>query len=542
MGWEKYREMAFDRMKAMGTIPRNAKLTPWPDPKSPDNANAGYAGIALQHWDALTPYEKKGFAHEMEVYAAYLAQTDYEIGRVLQTFKDTGRYDNTLIIYIHGDNGASAEGTLQGTPSEMLDFNGIYPTIAEYGPKFLPVWGSEYTDPHYPVGWAWALDTPFKWTKQVASYFGGTRNGMIVAWPGHIGDPGGIRTQFHHVIDVVPTILEAVGIVQPDEVDGVKQKPIEGVSFAYTFDKGAADKPSKHHTQYFEMFGTPGIYSDGWVAAAEPHAIPWLLLTNRPIEEIWETAKWHLYHVTADDDWTEYTDVQDKYPNKLKQLQQLFITEGEKYNAFPLNNLVSPFNARPSIVAGRSTVAYHPGIVALNQFQTPNVLNNDYSIEGDITVPTGPASGVIVADGGRFGGYSLWLDHGKPVFSYNLMGAAMYRWKGTSSLAPGVHKLVFSFTYDGGGFGKGGVGTLSIDGATVDKHRIPHTTSLTWPIFEGLDVGGDYSTPVDANYSSPNRFTGSIAQVVFNTGPMKLTAEQSKQLYKLRLAAAMGYQ
>jgi len=424
----------------------------------------------------------------------------------------------------------------------MMDFNGFYPTIAEYGPKYLPLWGGEYTDAHYPVGWAWALDTPFKWTKQVASYFGGTRNGMIVEWPGHISDSGGIRAQFHHVIDVVPTILEAVGIAQPDMVDGVKQKPIEGVSFASTFDKANANAPSEHHTQYFEMFGAPAIYSDGWVAAAEPHAIPWLLLTNKPIQDIWETEKWHLYHVTADDDWTEYTDVQSKYPDKLKELQNLFVTEGEKYNAFPLSNVPSIFNARPSLIGGRSTVAYHPGIVALNQADTPNVLNNDYSIEGDVTIPASGANGVIVADGGRFGGYSLWVDHGRPAFSYNLVGTDTFRWKDKSALTPGSHKLVFSFVYDGGGFGKGGVGTLSVDGTMVDTRRLEHTVPIIWPIFEGLDVGGDYSTPVDADYASPNKFTGSISQVVFNSGAMKLAAAQLKEYRQLRIAAAMSYQ
>jgi arylsulfatase len=292
------------------------------------------------------------------------------------------------------------------------------------------------------------------------------------------------------------------------------------------------------------MFGAPAIYHDGWVAAAEPHAIPWLLLTNKPIQDIWETEKWHLYHVTPDDDWTEYSDVQNKYPDKLKELQQLFVTEGEKYNAFPLNNLPSIFNARPSLIAGRSTIAYHPGIVALNQADTPNVLNNDYSIEGDVTIPA-PArnpNGVVVADGGRFGGYSLWVDHGKPVFSYNLMGTGTYRWKGANPLTSGNHKLIFNFVYDGGGFGKGGVGTLSVDGTAVDTHRVEHTAPILWPIFEGLDVGGDYSTPVDANYRCPNKFTGGISQVVFHTGPLKLAARQLEEYRNLRFAAAMSYQ
>ncbi|MBV8164933.1 MAG: arylsulfatase [Candidatus Eremiobacteraeota bacterium] len=542
MGWDEYREMAFKRELALGTIPKNAKLTPWPNPKDKDYAGAGYAGVSLPHWDSLTAYQKQAYEHEMEVYAAYLAQTDYEIGRLIQAFKDTGRYKNTLIIFVHGDNGASAEGTLQGTPSEVMDFNGIYPTIEQFWPKFGAVWGSQYTDPHYAVQWAWALDTPFKWTKEIASYFGGTKNGMIVEWPGHIGDPGGLRSQFFHVVDIVPTILDVTGIVQPDMVDGVKQEPIEGVSFKYTFDKANADAPSTHHTQYFEMFGAPAIYNDGWVAAAEPHTIPWQGFTNKPIADVWGSEKWHLYHVAPDDDWTEYTDVQSQYPDKLKQLQALFVEEAEKNNVFPLNNLPVPLNARPSLTAGRSTIVYHPGIIALNQADTPLTLDNDYTIEGDVTIPAGGAKGVIIADGGRFGGYSLWLDGGRPVFSYNLVLVKMYHWKGSSALAPGQHRVVFNFVYDGGGFGKGGVGTLSVDGKTVDSHRVPHTTPLTWPWFEGLDVGGDYSTPVDPSYTSPNNFTGSISQVVFHTGPLKISAQQLPEFEKAEAAAAMGIQ
>ena len=367
MGWDAYREMAFKRQQALGTIPKNAKLAPWPDPKSPEYADAGYSGINLPHWNTLTPYQKKAYSHEMEVYAAYLAETDHEIGRIIQALKDTGRYNNTLIFYIHGDNGASAEGTMDGTPSEFLAFNGVTPTVQKFWPRFGPLWGSQFTYPHFAVAWAWALDTPFKWTKQVASYFGGTKNGMIVEWPGHINDPGGLRSQFAHVIDVVPTILEAAGIVQPEMVDGVKQKPIEGVSFNYTFDKANANAPSTHHTQYFEMFGTPGIYNDGWVAAAEPHAIPWKMVTNKPIVDLWESLKWHLYHVTPEDDWTEYADVQSQNPAKLKELQDLFVSEAEKNNVFPLDNTPSPFAARPSLIAGRSTVVYHPGIIGLYQ-------------------------------------------------------------------------------------------------------------------------------------------------------------------------------
>jgi len=538
MGWNAYRDYVFKRQQEMGIIPKPAKLTPWPDK---EHASV-YDGITLPTWDSLGASDKAAYEHEMEVYAAYLAETDYEVGRVIQAFKTTGRYNNTLIIWIHGDNGASAEGSLYGTPSEVMSVNGAFLKPEQYGPKFLPLWGSEYTDPHYPVAWAWALDTPFKWTKQVASYYGGTKNGAIISWPGHVNDPGGIRTQFHHVIDIEPTILEAAGITPPDEVDGVKQTPIEGVSMEYTFDKANADAPSNHHTQYFEMFGALALYNDGWIATTEPHILPWLVLANKPIENVWGTEKWSLFHVAADDDWTEYSDVKAKYPDKLKELQDLFVTEAQKNNVFPLNNLPSPFAARPSLIGARTIVTYHSGIVALNQADTPNILNRDYSIEGDITVSAGGANGVIVADGGRFGGYSLWLDGGKPVFSYNLLELQTYRWKGASALAPGSHKLVFSFVYDGGGFGKGGAGTLSVDGKTVDTHRVGKTVPATMPWFEGLDIGADYSTPVDENFTVPNKFTGSISQVVFHTGAMKISKAQVPEYYRLLFAAAMGIQ
>ncbi len=536
MGWNAYRDYTFKRQQEMGIIPKAAKLTPWPDKNTSE-----YGGITLPRWDSLSAYDKAAYEHEMEVYAAYLAQTDYEIHRVVQAFKDTGRYNNTLIIYIDGDNGASGEGTPTGTPSEVWAFNGVFQPPQKYGPKFLPLWGGEYTDAHYPVEWAWALDTPFKWTKQVASFFGGTKNGMVVVWPGHINDPGGIRRQFHHVIDVEPTILEAAGITQPDMVDGVKQEPIEGVSFAYTFDKANADAPSTHHTQYFEMFGARAIYNDGWIAATDPYAIPWLVLSNKPTNP-WDHATWHLFHVTPDADWTENTDVQKQYPDKLKELQDLFLAEAQKNNVLPLNNVPDFFDARPSLIGARSTVIYHPGIVALNQADTPNILNRDYSIEGDVTVPSAGANGVIIADGGRFGGYSLFIQNGKPSFSYNLIDTAIYRWKGNSSLAPGQHKLLFSFKYDGGGFGKGGVGTLSVDGKAVDSHRIDHTVPFTLTWFEGLDIGADYSTPVDSNYTTPFAFTGSISQVVFHTGPMMISERQVPEYLNGLWAAAMGIQ
>ncbi|HVN68420.1 MAG TPA: arylsulfatase [Candidatus Binatia bacterium] len=540
MGWDAYRQYAFKRQQQQGIIPKGAKLTPWPD----ENAGGIYGETRLPHWNTLSASEKREYAHMMEVYAAYLAETDYEVGRVIQSFKDTGRYNNTLIFYIHGDNGASAEGGFEGTPSEVWAFNGVFPKVKRFWPRFGSHWGDEYTDVHYPVAWAWALDTPFKWTKQVASYFGGTRNGLIVSWPGHIGDPGGLRTQFHHVIDIEPTILEACGIKQPSEVDGVKQKPIEGVSMVYTFDKANANAPSNHHVQYFEMFGAPAIYQDGWIATTDPTNLPWLVLSNKFTPDRWETMTWHLYHVTADDDWTEYADVQSQYPDKLKELQALFVSEGEKNNVFPINNLPNFFDPRPSLIGDRTTVTYHPGITALNQADTPNILNRDFTIAGSVSIPSNGANGVIVADGGRFGGYSLWLRDGKPNFTYNLIDILPkpYRWSGTDAIGPGRHTIAFKFEYDGGGFGKGGSGTLLVDGKAVASQRIDHTVPFTLPWFEGLDIGSDNSTEVDPSYTVPNAFTGTIESVTFNTGPMKISRSQVPMYMAGLYAAWAGIQ
>jgi arylsulfatase A-like enzyme len=276
MGWNAARDQIFANQKRLGVIPADAKLTPWPD--------------ILKKWDDLTPDEKKLFARQMEVYAAFLAYTDYEIGRVIQAVEDIGKLDNTLIIYISGDNGASAEGTPNGTPNELTVFNGINVSVADQL-QLLDVWVSDRTYPHFAVGWSWAMDTPFKWTKQVASHFGGTRNGMVVSWPGHIKDAGGIRNQFHHVIDIVPTILEATGIPAPVQLNGIGQKPIEGVSMAYTFDKANADAPSRHTTQYFEIFGFRALYHDGWVAATTPYRAPWDLTTPTP-KDIVNDVNW----------------------------------------------------------------------------------------------------------------------------------------------------------------------------------------------------------------------------------------------------------
>jgi arylsulfatase len=503
-GWNAYREYTYKRQLALGVIPKATKLTPWPKDLLPE-------------WDSLSPLEKKLYARQMEVYAAYLAETDYEVNRVIQAFKDTGRWDNTLTIVINGDNGTSAEGGMAGTPSEVQTVGNAVFLKPEQVAKYLPIWGGPKTDPHFAV--SWALDTPFKWTKQVASYFGGTKNGMIVVWPHHITDKGGLRQQFHHIIDVDPTILEAAGITQPDEVDGVKQEPIEGTSFLYTLDKANAQAPSRHHTQTFEMFGARAMYSDGWIATTDPLGIPWLVFANKPVADTYGAATWHLYHVSPDADWSENDDVAAQNPEKLKELQALFATEAEKEHIFPMNNLPSFLNPRPSLIGARKVIVYKSHMLGLPWADSPNILNKSYRITGDVVVPAN-ANGVVVADGGTFGGYSLFFKNGRPAFSYNFIQLAMFRWAGTAAVAPGHHLIAFDFVYDGGGYGKGGVGTLLVDGKPVASHRIEHSVPFSMPWMEGMDIGQDVLTP--------NPFNGTINSVTFNLEPPKMSAAQMK--------------
>src|SRR5208283_4391895 len=369
----------------------------------------------------------------------------------IQSVQDMGKLDNTLIFYIEGDNGTSAEGSMMGTPNWMAVANGVLELPEAEYLRYYDSWGSDKTYPHMAVAWAWAFDTPFKWVKQVASHFGGTRQGMAIAWPGHIKDAGGIRTQFHHMIDIVPTILEASGIQAPATVNGIAQRPIEGVSLAYTFDQANANAPSRRDTQYFEMFANRAIYHDGWIAATTPPAPPWLLGTAK-LPDV-NDYKWELYNIT--EDFSEYNDLAAKYPDKLKELQALFLTEATKYNVFPLDNsvLTRAITPRPSATAGRTVFTYsgeHAGIPVGN---APSILNKDYTITAEVTIPKTGAEGMIATMGGRFGGYALYLLKGKPVFVYNLLDLKRYRWEGGvggpdwlgASLKPGKHTIVFDF-------------------------------------------------------------------------------------------------
>jgi arylsulfatase len=568
-GWNALRDQIFANQKKLGVIPQNAQLTPWPKD-------------LLQEWGTLTDLQKKLYIRQADVYAAYLAYTDYEIGRVIQAIDDMGRLDNTLIIYISGDNGSSAEGTVNGTPNEVASLNGVQLPVP-ISMAFYPLWGSNQTYPHMAVGWTWAFDTPFKWTKQIASHFGGTRQGMAIAWPNRIKDAGGIRTQFHHMIDVMPTILEATGIPAPDTINGIKQNPIEGVSMVYTFDAANANAPSKRTTQYFEMLGNRAIYHDGWIAATTPALAPWLLSASTP-PDIFTGYNWELYNVAADP--TENNNLAAAMSDKLKEMQTLFYAEAKKYNVFPLDNSTLPrlLTPRPSPTAGRTVFTYSGVLSGVPTDAAPSVLQRSFKITANLDIPDGGATGMIVTQGGRFGGYGFFLSEGrkrrlflklaglfliptvlfallafraskswavilkllfgasglgvlaflvlaftigvgsgKPVFLYNLFGILRTNWVGREALSPGKHTVVFDFQFDGGGWGKGGTGTLMVDGKEVDRKRIQHTVPFNFQWDDTFDVGMDTGTPVSlVDYEIPFRFTGRIDKLTFNLGPRQV--------------------
>jgi len=507
MGWNALRDEIFANQKRLGVIPENTQLTPWPDD--------------LPKWDTLDADSKKIFARQAEIFAAYVAYADHEIGRVIDEVRRQGKLDNTLIIYIEGDNGTSAEGSTIGTAFDLAAIQGINMPVADQL-KYYDIWGGPMTQPHMSVAWSWAFDTPFKWTKQIASHFGGTRQGMAMSWPGHITDVGGVRSQFHHIIDVVPTILEATGIEAPLTVNGIPQRPIEGTSMAYTWAQGSAKVPSTRTTQYFEMFGDRAIYHDGWIASTTPPAGPWLLGLGK-LPNVLDGYNWELYDLTKD--FSQFNDLAAKEPAKLKELQELFLVEAAKYQVFPLDNSVvtRTLAPRPSATAGRDEFVYTGELSGLPAGSAPSPLTRSYTITAEIEVPEGGGEGVINTLGGRFGGYGLYLLKGKPVFTYNLLGLERFRWEGADALTPGKHSVVFDFTYDGPGFGKGGNGVLSVDGAEVAKQAIPHTIPFLVTIDESFDVGIDTRTPVDdKDYQVPFRFTGTLEKLTVKVGPPQL--------------------
>jgi arylsulfatase len=525
-GWNKLRDQIFANQKKLGVIPQNAKLTAWPKD-------------LLKEWDQLTPDEKKLFIRQADVFAAYVAYTDHEIGRVIQAIDDMGKLDNTLIIYVEGDNGTSAEGTLVGTPNEVAMFNGVDVPVEDQLKYFYDAWGSDKTYSHMAVGWAWAFDTPFSWTKQIVSHLGGVRQGMAISWPKAITDKGGIRNQFHHVIDIVPTILDATGIRAPESVNGIKQKPIEGVSMAYTFDKKNANAPSTHKTQYFEMFGDRALYHDGWLASTKVMRAPWV--HNPPKESVLDYP-WELYNLN--EDWTQSQDVAKQNPAKLKELQDLFWKEAETYQVLPLDATVTArlITPRPSISAGRNVFTWTRPLIGTPNGDAPSLLNASYTFKAEIEIPQGGGDGMLITQGGRFAGYGFYVLKGKPVFLWNLVDLKRIRWEGPDALAPGKHVLEFDFKYDGmgmgtlvyddySGIGRGGTGRLKVDGKVVAEQKMENTLPFILEWDENLDVGSDTGTPVaDQDYKVPFAFNGKIDKITLTIDRPKLSADDIRKL------------
>lgn len=506
-GWNKLRDTIFANQKKLGVIPQTAQLTPWPSD-------------LLKNWDQLTEDEKKLFIRQANVYAAYLAYSDAEIGRVIQAVEDSGELDNTLIIYISGDNGSSAEGTMQGTPNEVAMFNGVEVPVSVQLNNYYDLWGTEHTYNHMAVPWAWAFDTPFKWTKQISSYFGGTRQGMAIAWPKVITDKGGIRNQFAHVIDIAPTILEAAAIREPSVVDGIAQSSMEGSSLVYTFDAANANAPARHLTQYFEMFGNFAIYHGGWMLVDKVSRPSWV--TTGPQDVNPAKAEWELYDINTD--WTQNHDVAARHPEKVKELEAIWWREAKKYNVMPLDasvvsRLVTP---RPSTTAGRSAFTFPGRMTGISNGVAPSILNASYTFTAEVTVPQGGGEGMIITQGGRFTGYGLFVNKGKPTFVWNLFGLQKVVWEAAEPLAPGKHTLAFDFKYGGlgaetlafndfSGIGQGGTGELKVDGAVVATQKMKNTVPIILAWDENMDIGSDTGTPVDdAAYAVPFVFTGTI--------------------------------
>jgi len=514
IGWDTMREETLTREKTIGIVPPDTQLTPRPK--------------EIQAWDSLDADHKKVYAHMMEVYAAALSYCDTQIGRIIQAIDDTGELDNTLVIYIQGDNGASAEGTPQGLLNEMSIFNAI-PEDFNQLMAHMDDLGGPMTFNHYPVGWAHAMDAPFQWTKQIASHFGGTRNDLVISWPARIKDKGGIRTQFSSVIDIYPTILEAVGIQSPSMLNGVPQKPVEGVSMVYTFDDPKAS--SRHRTQYFEMFGNRAIYNDGWVAASTPPIPPWVMGGQAPNVNDY---KWELYNV--ENDFSEANDLAAKEPKKLRELQDLFVAEAAKYNVLPLDNSKverADVSIRPSLSRGRTEFTYYPGMIRIPEGAAPDLKNKSYRIIADVEIPEGGAEGVLMTQGGRFNGLGLYLLQARPIFHYNLVGVDRTTVAAKDPLTPGNHTITVDFKYDGGGIGKGGLVTLIVDGKEVANAKLMRTIPFRVSADETLDIREDTGTPVSEDYHVPFKFTGTINKVVVDLSESKLSPEDQKKLDEL---------
>ncbi len=496
-GWDVIRERIFEQQKTLGVIPADTRLAAKPDD--------------IKDWKDLSAKEQKLFARQAEVFAAYLEMADHETGRVIRAIEDIGELDNTLIFYIAGDNGTSAEGGMEGLYNEMTYFNGVAKgSDIDFMLEHYDAWGDPSTYPHMAAGWAVCFDSPFMWTKQVASNYGGTRNPMVIHWPNGIQGSGEIRSQWHHVIDVVPTILEAAGLPQPRIVNGTPQRPIEGVSMAYTWDYPKA--PSRHTIQYFEMFGNRGIYFDGWFAGTV-HIKPWGTVENRFPEDTWE-----LYHVA--DDFSMSTDLSGQHPEILAKLQDVFLGEAVKYKVLPLDDrrqeLFNPKLAgRPDLMFGRTSLTLYEGMKGLLENDFINVKNTSLEIVAEVETGDEPANGVIVAQGGRFGGWSLHVKDGTPIYTYNYVGIDVTDVTATEKLSAGKNTVKMDFAYDGGDKpGAGGTATLYINGKAAGSGKIAATQFAIFSADESAGVGADPETAVSDSYTSAtSEFTGTIDKV-----------------------------
>lgn len=494
-GWDKIREETFARQKKMGIIPQSTMLAPKP--------------ADIKDWESLTPDEKKLYARQMEVYAGFAEHTDHEIGRLIATLEEMGVMENTMIIFIVGDNGASAEGQMSGMYNEFTYFNQVPETVPDML-KHYDEWGGPGTYPHFAAGWAVAMDAPFTWTKQIASDFGGVRNGMVISWPKGIKAKGELRSQFGHVIDIAPTVYEAARIPAPEVVNGIQQAPIEGTSLVYTFNDAKAKE--KHAVQYFEMMGNRAIYQDGWLARTI-HQAPW---NPKPYTAL-QNDKWELYNVL--EDFSLAKDLAAKDPGKLKSMQDLFMKEAEKYHVLPIDDRrFERFNAavvgRPTMMQGKTSMTLSEGMKGMGSDIFISLFNTSYSITAEVEVPAA-GNGVIVCQGGRFGGLSFYVREGKPAFTYNYLGLEQFRVTSQQALKPGKYTLTYDFKYDGGGAGKGGMGTISVNGTKVAEARIAKTQTTAFSGDDMADVGVDEGTPV-ADYGPAAKFNGNIHKVTIN--------------------------
>ncbi|MBL7940093.1 MAG: arylsulfatase [Flavobacteriales bacterium] len=499
-GWDALREESFVRQKQMGIIPPNAKLTPRP--------------AQIPAWADMNEQQRKLFTRQMEVFAGFAEHTDHEVGRLVEQLEAIGELDNTIFFYIVGDNGASAEGGPEGTYNEMMALNGIVGK-ADQMMDHLETWGGPTTYPHYSIGWAWATNAPFQWTKQVASHFGGTRNGMVVHWPKGITAKGELRSQFHHVIDVAPTVLEACHLPEPSMVNGVEQRRMDGVSMAYSF--GDAKAAERHTTQYFEMFGNRGIYHEGWMACTR-HSIPWLLMKNPPLsEDVWE-----LYHI--DEDFSQAYDLAAQEPEKLKELQRIFEQEAIRNHVFPIDDRRSErfdprIAGRPDLMGGRTKLTVYPGMVGMMENAFVNVKGVHHTITAEVELGE-RTDGVILCQAGYFGGWTLYMKQGRVHHEYNWFALERTNISSAKPLSTGKHTVVYEFIPDEAKPGTGGRSILRVDGQVVAEGHIPRTEPFAFSGDEGADVGRDNETNVSLDYDAHmNAFTGTITQVTVETFP-----------------------